>query len=74
MLVTIIYNISFRDEAGALDTAIKERWNDAQTNLMGVRDDIGGVRYQVQLNGAIIYRGDTPGSNSEILSLIEDGL
>ena len=41
---------------------------------MGVRGDIGGVRYQVQLNGAIIYRGDTPGSNSEILSLIEDGL
>ena len=74
MLVTIIYNISFRDEAGSLDTAIKERWNDAQTNLMGVRDDIGGVRYQLQLNGAIIYRGDTPGSNSEILSLIEDGL
>ena len=74
MLVTIIYNISFRDEAGSLDTAIKERWNDAQTNLMGVRDNIGGAQYQVQLNGAIIYRGNIPGSNSEILSLIEDGL
>ncbi len=74
MLVTIIYNISFRDEAGSLDTAIKERWDDAETNLLGIRDQLGGARYQVQLNGTIVYRGDTPGSNSEILNLIQNGL
>ena len=74
MLVTIIYNTSFRDEANSLDSAVKEKWNSARTNLMGIRDSLGGARYQVQLNGAIIYRGDTPGSNSEIISLIEDGL
>ena len=74
MLVTIIYNISFRDEAGSLDTAIKERWDDAETNLLGIRDELGGARYQVQLNGTIVYRGDTPGSNSEILNLIQNGL
>ncbi len=74
MLVTIIYNISFRDEAGSLDTVIKERWDDAETNLLGIRDQLGGARYQVQLNGTIVYRGDTPGSNSEILNLIQNGL
>jgi len=59
MLVTVIYNTDFRDEAGNLKNDILEEWSDASINMMGIRDTINGATYQVQLNGGIVYTGTT---------------
>ena len=69
MLVTVIYNTDFRDEAGNLKNDILEEWSDASINMMGIRDTINGATYQVQLNGGIVYTGTTVEDSNTIMAI-----
>ena len=71
MLVTIIYNTEFRDNAGSLKSDILEEWSDASVNMMGIRDSLSGATYQVQHDGGVVYRGTTAGNNTTIINLIK---
>jgi hypothetical protein len=71
MLITIIYNTEFRDEAGSLKNDILEEWSDTSVNMMGIRDSISGATYQVQHEGGIVYRGTTVGDNTTIINSIK---
>ena len=51
MLVTIIYNTDYRDEANSLKSDVLDEWSDANVNMMGIRDAINNARYQIQLDG-----------------------
>ena len=74
MLVTVIYNTDFRDEAGNLKNDILEEWSDASINMMGIRDAINGATYQVQLNGGVVYTGTTVGNSNTIINTIKERL
>ena len=74
MLVTIIYNIDFRDEAGSLKNDILEEWSDTSVNMMGIRDALNGATYQVQLDGGVVYTGTTVGDNNTIINSIKERL
>ena len=74
MLVTIIYNTEFRDNAGSLKSDILEEWSDASVNMMGIRDSLSGATYQVQLDGGVVYTGTTVGDNSTIINTIKERL
>ena len=74
MLVTIIYNIEFRNEAGSLKNDILEEWSNASVNMMGIRDSISGATYQIQHEGGIVYRGTTAGDNTTIINSIRERL
>ena len=56
VLVTIIYNTDFGTQAATLKGDILEEWSDCNVNKMGVRGSLVGAKYQVQLDGEIVYR------------------
>ena len=72
MLVTIIYNTDYRDEANSLKSDVLDEWSDANVNMMGIRDAINNARYQIQLDGAVIYSGQSAGNNSTIINNIKE--
>ena len=72
MLVTIIYNTDYRDEANSLKLDIINEWSDANVNMMGIRDAINNATYQIQLDGAVIYSGQSAGNNSTIINNIKE--
>ena len=72
MLVTIIYNTDFRSEANSLKTEVINEWSDASVNMMGIRDAINNARYQVQLDGAVVYSGQTAVDNTTVINSIKD--
>lgn len=74
MLVTIIYNTDFRSEANSLKTEVINEWSDASVNMMGIRDAINNARYQVQLDGAVVYSGQTVVDNITVINSIKDRL
>ena len=74
MLVTIIYNTDYRDEANSLKVDIIEEWSDASVNMMGIRDAINNARYQIQLDGAVDYSGQSAGNNTTIINSIKERL
>ena len=74
MLVTIIYNTDFRSEANSLKTEVINEWSDASVNMMGIRDAINNARYQVQLDGAVVYSGQSAVDNTTVINSIKDRL
>ena len=74
MLVTIIYNTDFRSEAKSLKTEVINEWSDASVNLMGIRDAINNAKYQVQLDGAVVYSGQSAVDNTTVINSIKDRL
>jgi len=72
MLVTIIYNTDYRDEANSLKSDVLDEWSDANVNMMGIRDAINNARYQIQLDGAIVYSAQSAGNNSTIINNIKE--
>ena len=74
MLVTVIYNTDFRSEANSLKTEVINEWSDASVNMMGIRDAINNARYQVQLDGAVVYSGQTAVDNTTVINSIKDRL
>ena len=74
MLVTIIYNTDYRSEAGSLKGAVLEEWTDVNVNMMGINDTINNAKYQVQLDGGIVYTGTRPTDNDTIINSIQERL
>ena len=74
MLVTIIYNIDYRDEANSLKSDVINEWSDVSVNMMGIRDAINNARYQIQLDGAVVYSGQTAVDNTTVINSIKDRL
>jgi|TARA_B100001113_G_scaffold72242_1_gene55913 hypothetical protein len=74
MLVTIIYNTDFRSEAKSLKTEVINEWSDASVNMMGIRDAINNAKYQIQLDGAVVYSGQTAVDNTTVINSIKDRL
>ena len=74
MLITIIYHTDYRDEANSLKVDIIEEWSDASVNMMGIRDAINNARYQIQLDGAVVYSGQSAGNNTTIINSIKERL
>ena len=74
MLVTIIYNTDYRSEASSLKGAVLEEWSDANVNMMGINDAINNAKYQVQLDGSIVYTGTRPTDNDTIINTIQSRL
>ena len=74
MLVTIIYNTDFRDNAGSLKAAVMTEWSDASVNMVGIRDTLNGAKYQIQHNGGIVYSSITTTDNTTIINSIRERL
>ena len=74
MLVTIIYNTDYRDEANSLKSDVINEWSDASVNMMGIRDAINNARYQIQLDGAVVYSGQSAVNNTTVINNIKDML
>ena len=74
MLVTIIYNTDYRDEANSLKSDVINEWSDASVNMMGIRDAINNARYQIQLDGAVVYSGQSAVDNTTVINSIKDRL
>ena len=74
MLVTIIYNTDFRSEANSLKMEVINEWSDASVNMMGIRDTINNAKYQIQLDGAVVYSGQTAVDNTTVINSIKDRL
>ena len=74
MLVTIIYHTDFRSEAYSLKSDILDEWSDANVNLMGVTSPINLAKYQIQLDGNVVYSGQNVTTNTAIINLIEERL
>ena len=74
MLVTIIYNTDFRTEANSLKSEIINEWSDASVNMMGIKDAINNAKYQIQLDGAVVYSGQTAVDNTTVINNIKDRL
>ncbi len=74
MVVTILYNTDYSSQASSLKNAIKDRWSNASVNMIGLNDNIGGAKYQVQLFGDIVSRTDAPVDNTTIINLIDERL
>ena len=74
MLITIIYNTDYRDEANSLKLDIINEWEDVSVNLMGIRDAINNAKYQVQLDGAVVYSGQSAVDNTTVINSIKDRL
>ena len=72
MLVTIIYNTDYRDEANSLKSDVLDEWSDANVNMMGIRDSINNATYQIQLDGAIVYSGQSAENNTTIINNIKE--
>ena len=74
MLVTIIYNMDYRSEANSLKSDVLDEWSDVSVNMMGIRDAINNARYQIQLDGAVVYSGQSAGNNTTIINSIKERL
>jgi len=74
MLVTIIYNTEFRAEAGSLRGALLEEWSDVKINKIGINNTINNAKYQIQLDGSIVYTGTRPVDNDTIINSIKERL
>ncbi len=74
MLVTIIYNVDFRSEANSLKSDILDEWSDASVNMMGINDTINNARYQIQLDGNVVYSGVNTTDNTTIINSIKNRL
>ena len=72
MLVTIIYNTDYRNEANSLKSDVLDEWSDANVNMMGIRDAINNATYQIQLDGAIVYSGQSAENNTTIINNIKE--
>jgi len=73
MLITIVYSKQFTDNAKSLRDAVKNKWSDAEVNLMGVYGKTDSFsRYQVQIGRDIIYHSDSVTDNNSIIDLIEE--
>ena len=74
MLVTIIYNTDFGEQAASLKGDVQLEWADCSVNKIGVKDSLVGAKYQVQLNGNIVYTGQEPTDNTTIINSIKEKL
>jgi len=74
MLVTVIYNTDFRTEANSLKSEIINEWSDVSVNMMGINDAINNAKYQIQLDGAVVYSGQTAVDNTTVINNIKDRL
>ena len=74
MLVTIIYNTDYRDEANSLKSDIIDEWSSASVNMMGINDSINNAKYQIQLDGAVVYSGQSATDNTTVINSIKDRL
>jgi len=74
MLVTIIYNTDYRDEANSLKSDIIDEWSDTSVNMMGIKDTINNAKYQIQLDGAVVYSGQSATDNTTVINSIKDRL
>ena len=74
MLVTIIYNTDYRSEANSLKSDIIEEWSDASVNMMGINDTINNAKYQIQLDGSVVYSGVNTTDNTTIINSIKERL
>ena len=75
MLIYIVFSAGYEDNAKSLRTAIKERWSDANVNMMGTFGKTDSfTRYQVQIYRDIIYHSNSVTDNTTIINLIEERL
>ena len=74
MLVTIIYNTDYRDEANSLKSDIIDEWSDTSVNMMGIKDTINNAKYQIQLDGAVVYSGQSATDNTTVINSIKERL
>ena len=75
MLIVIVYSQQFTDNAKSLSSAVKEKYSDAEVNLMGVYGKTESFsRYQVQVGRDIIYHSNSVTDNNSIIDLIEERL
>ena len=74
MLVTIIYNTDFRTEANSLKSEIINEWSGVSVNMMGIKDAINNAKYQIQLDGAVVYSGQAAVDNTTVINNIKDRL
>ena len=74
MIVTIIYNTDFRDNAGSLKAAVMAEWSDASVNMLGIRDTLNGAKYQIQHDGGIVYSSTITTNNTTIINSIKERL
>ena len=74
MLVTIIYNTDFGEQAASLKGDVQLEWANCSVNKIGVKDSLVGAKYQVQLNGNIVYTGQEPTDNTTIINSIRERL
>ena len=72
MLVTIIYNTDYRTEARALKEDIVNEWSNASVNMMGINDTINNAKYQIQLDGSVVYSGVNTTDNTTIINSIKE--
>ena len=74
MLITIIYNTDYRSEANSLKLDVLDEWSDASVNMMGINDSINNARYQIQLDGSVVYSGVNTTDNTTIINSIKERL
>ena len=75
MRVVIVYSNNLKSEAQSLKNDIKNKWSDAEVNLMGVYGKTDSFsRYQVQLERSILYHDNVSTDNTTIINLIEERL
>ncbi len=74
MLVTIIYNTDYRSEANSLKLDVINEWSDASVNMMGINDSINNAKYQIQLDGNVVYSGVNTTDNTTIINSIKERL
>ena len=72
MLITIIYNTDYRSEANSLKLDVLDEWSDASVNMMGINDSINNARYQIQLDGSVVYSGVNTTDNTTIINSIKE--
>ena len=74
MLITIIYNTDYRSEASSLKLDVINEWSDASVNMMGIKDSINKAKYQIQLDGSVVYSGVNTIDNTTIINSIKERL
>ena len=75
MLIYILFIAAHQYNTNSLRAAIKERWSDANVNMMGTFGKTDSfTRYQVQIDRDIIYHSNSVTDNTTIINLIEERL
>ncbi len=75
MRVVIVYSNNLKSEAQSLKNDIKNKWSDAEVNLMGVYGKTDSFsRYQVQLERSILYHDNVSADNTTIINLSEESV